>query len=121
LVIAEPSELPETSEEVPLLVAPTSSVPPVKVPKDTVLCNCYLFVKEQYPALPSTSEMHKKISSSGAVAIFYYPSQGLYHYALVREEREDSFLIEETNYKKCSYSTRVIPKNDPKLIGFYQP
>jgi len=121
LAIAEPMALkPTPSTEVEILVAPTSPVPLV-IERDEVLCNCYLFVKTELPKLPSTKEILSNVATSGVVAVFYYPDIGMYHYAIIRDEMETSFLIEETNYDACERGTRVVPKDDPRLIGFYTP
>ena len=108
------------SSEVELLSAPKT--PPAKEKEpDAVLCNCYLFVKKVFTSLPSTHTILSNVATSGPVAVFYYSSVGLHHYAVVLGETDDGYFIEETNYKECEHGTRIIPKDDPNLIGFFTP
>ena len=53
------------------------------------------------------------------MAVFYYADIGLYHYAVVREETETHYIVEETNYKKCQQSKREVDKGDSSLLGFF--
>jgi hypothetical protein len=93
---------------------------PVRLPT-SVLCNCYAFVKQHFPTLPSTATILSNLAAEGRVVVFYYAEIGLYHYAIVRGERRDAWLIEETNYKHCTHDSRWVPKEDPAIVGFYTP
>jgi len=83
------------------------------------LCNCYRYVKGVYPSLPSTATILNNIQPEGKVAVFYYSNIGLHHYAVVRSETDTHYLIEETNYKSCAHSVRMVSKDDPALLGFF--
>jgi hypothetical protein len=61
------------------------------------------------------------LTSAGPVAVFYYPQIGLHHYAVVRGETDSHYLIEETNYRRCTQGTRMVAKSDPTLLGFFVP
>jgi hypothetical protein len=84
-----------------------------------VLCNCWAYTKSVYPELPSTATILSSLSEEGNVAVFYYADIGLYHYAVVREETETHYIVEETNYKKCQQSKREVDKGDSSLLGFF--
>lgn len=120
LAIAEPTQRvqPIPSTEVEILVPTT---PKKQKINDTLLCNCYLFVKNVYPSLPNTNEILSFLSEEGSVAVFYYSDIGLHHYAVVIGETENEYYIEETNYDACKKGKRIVPKNDSRLIGFYTP
>ena len=83
------------------------------------LCNCYRYVQSQYPSLPPTATILNNIQQEGEVAVFYYQAARLHHYAVVREETDTHYIVEETNYKSCAHSVRMISKDDPSLLGFF--
>ncbi len=83
------------------------------------LCNCYAYVRNQYPSLPSTGVILNNLQQSGNVAVFYYQDVGLHHYAVLVGETDTHYIIEETNYKRCKFGIRQVPKNDKSLIGFF--
>ena len=85
----------------------------------SVLCNCYAYVKQTFEELPWTGEIHRNLSDSGDVAVFYYPNSNLYHYAVVESESEETFTISETNFTTCMKTIRVISKSNIRLLGFY--
>jgi hypothetical protein len=85
----------------------------------SVLCNCYLYSKSVYPDLPSTATILSSISEKGNVAVFYYQNIGLHHYAVLVGETDTHYIIEETNYQRCKFGQRQIPKDDPALLGFF--
>jgi len=99
--------------ELPLIPPPPETIP------NSVLCNCWAYVKSVYPSLPSSATIRSNLSDAGSVAVFYYSQVNLPHYAVVVEETADNYLIEETNYHRCQKGTRIIPKNDPSLLGFF--
>tara|TARA_R100001086_G_C11848217_1_gene261015 strand:+ start:5140 stop:5505 length:366 start_codon:yes stop_codon:yes gene_type:complete len=84
-----------------------------------VLCNCYAYVQEVFPNLPHTSVILSNLESDGNVAVFYYPSSGVYHYAVVVDRRDGEIVIDETNFRRCKFSRRVISEEYPRLLGFY--
>jgi hypothetical protein len=85
-----------------------------------LLCNCYSYVKEVFESLPMTKTILSNISTDGEVAVFYYPSSGVHHYAVVVDRSDGKITIDETNYRTCQFSRRVIDENYPPLIGFYR-
>jgi hypothetical protein len=86
---------------------------------DNILCNCYLYSKSVYPELPSTATILSSLGEKGNVAVFYYSDVGLHHYAVLVGETDTHYIIEETNYQRCKFGQRQIPKNDPALLGFF--
>jgi hypothetical protein len=86
---------------------------------DSTLCNCYAYVKAEYPTLPSTNDILNNLNATGTVAVFYYSDVGLYHYAVLVGETDTHYIIEETNYQRCKFSTRQVPKDDHSLLGFF--
>lgn len=92
----------------------------VVVDDPSILCNCFAYVKKQYPNLPRTQEIKQNLTEDvGDLAVFYYPNSGLYHYASVSETDGFSFKIKEANYKRCQETTREINTDYPYLLGFY--
>jgi len=92
----------------------------VTVDDDTrLLCNCYAYVKEVHSDFPHTSVVHNNLTDDGNVAVFYYPSSGVYHYAVVVDKTADKITIDETNFKRCQFSRREIAIDYPHLLGFY--
>ena len=85
----------------------------------SILCNCYAYVRHTFTDLPNTKTILNNLSNSGDVAVFYYPSSGVHHYAVVTHESEDSLTISETNFKTCKKTERTISKDYIRLLGFY--
>lgn len=84
-----------------------------------LLCNCYAYVREVHPELPHTSVIRNNITDEGNVAVFFYPSSGVYHYAVVVDRTAGKITIDETNFKRCQFSRREISTNYPYLLGFF--
>jgi hypothetical protein len=82
----------------------------------SVLSNCYAYVKHVYPSLPPTKTILANLSSSGEVAIFYFPDSNLYHYAVV--EIVNPLVVTDTNYQGHKKTTRE--DSGERLIGFYK-
>ncbi len=122
--IAQPADNPNTTIEVlasvNTVIAKSARQQTVQKIPDYILCNCYAYVKNKFANLPSTYEILNSLTfNTGEVAVFYYRDSGLYHYALVKEIGEDYIKIEETNYKRCRFSERIIPRNNPDLLGYF--
>lgn len=87
-----------------------------------VSCSCVSFVIQNGGKIPYIDARRMVATSTepsvGSTALFYYPNSNLHHVALVKEVYEDSFLISEANYIHCATGTRVIMKNDNRLLGF---
>jgi len=84
-----------------------------------VLCNCYLYPKRVYPELPSTATILSSLEEKGNVVVFYYSGTGLYHYAVLVGETDTHYIIEETNFERCKFGQRQVPKDDISLVGFF--
>jgi surface antigen len=55
----------------------------------------------------------------GRIAMFKYGEKVTEsHVAVVKEIRDDGFLVEEANWKPCKKTTRLISWDDPALVGF---
>lgn len=106
---------------------PPEEEKPLPNPEPTVkesACNCYNILKETFKDVPSMETLLSLATTSGNVAIMKYPAtpdfpNGIPHVALVRAVLPDgSYEIEEYNYKRCTHSTRIIPANYHRLVGF---
>lgn len=84
-----------------------------------LLCNCYSYVKEVYEDLPNTRTILNNIGDYGEVAVFYYPTSGVHHYAVVVDRKDGKITIDETNFKHCQFTRRVISEDYPNLLGFF--
>lgn len=82
-----------------------------------LLSNCYAYVKEIYPSLPSTQIILSNLGKIGEVGVLYYPNQKLYHYVKIEDEKGDMVYISETHMYGNTKTTRWLPKST--FIGFY--
>ena len=94
---------------------------PKPIHDDSTLCNCWAYVQAAYyEELPSEAILRAGMSDAfGDIAVFYYPRQGLWHYAKVTGMGVGTFSIDEANYEGCERSQRDISFTDPHLQGFY--
>lgn len=89
-------------------------------PVDETLFNCWLYVKQVFPSLPTTAEVRKNLTNTPAgVAVFSY--NGTPHYAIVTTVGTSTFDISETNFKRGTHTKRTLSLNDKALLGFYLP
>lgn len=84
-----------------------------------LLCNCYSYVREVYDNLPMTRTILSNLSLEGEVAVFYYPTSDVHHYAVVVDRKDGYITIDETNFSSCQFSRRVISEDYAPLLGFY--
>ena len=56
--------------------------------------------------------------AQGGVIILLYPSDKRGHVAYIAEVKENSLIIEDTNYSPGRYTKREIPLNYPFIIGY---
>lgn len=119
LTVYAPSAAAQIPEPVQRVEVPPEPPPVVEDPlPDSVLCNCWAYLKEIYPTLPNTKEIHANLQKNTAeVAVFSY--DGLNHYAHVVSVGTSTFSVEETNFKKCTKGSRIVQLSDPRLLGFY--
>jgi hypothetical protein len=90
---------------------------------DPSWCNCYAYIERHYADLPSSATVRANATAPAAphtVAVFYYAEVGLYHYAYVTAVSDTDIYIDEANYVSCVQGRRIVPKNDPSLLGFFQ-
>jgi len=100
-------------------IDPTPEPTPIPVVLDRILSNCYSYVKDIYPDLPGTNHILANLTTSGEVAVFYYPNSGLYHYTVVESISSTTMTISETNYGGHFLNRRTVNLKDKNLIGFY--
>lgn len=83
-----------------------------------MLCNCYAYVRSQYPDFPTTWELENNTSPHvGAVAIFDY--DGTPHYGIITSFDTKGFWLTDSNYGGCGIRTHYIGWNDKHIRGFW--
>ena len=95
---------------------------PIKIAErpDTNLCNCWETLRDLYhPNLPNMATLIAGAGEEGNIAVFYYPSSGLHHFAQVTFRGETTFVIDEGNFSRCARTQRELSYDYPYLIGFY--
>lgn len=111
-------EEPSLSERVePANIPPEAST----MPSD-VLCSCKRYITSQVPNMPlgdADSFTGNTTPTAGVVVLLRYKE--ISHMALIEKVSDSGISVRETNYKKCHYSERFIPWNDPSIVGFYSP
>ena len=90
-------------------------------------CSCYqlllnTFGRDRVPSMDAIHSLATK-NQQGNVAFFTYPPneqypKGIPHVGLATFLPDGEILIEEFNYHSCRHTTRVITKDDKRLIGF---
>jgi len=88
--------------------------------KDPVLCSCVQYIKSKgYNTTGRNAGdfvPNAFTPQIGDLAVFQYPNGA--HVAYVEETYLGSFKISETNYKRCTYTERIIMPDDKALKGF---
>lgn len=121
VVTADPLKMVDVMETLPVIEEKEEELVIEEVP-NSIKCNCYAYQKHAYfPNLPSTSEILSSLSDSGDLAVFYYGSSGVNHYAKVVERTDEYIIVDEANFHRCEVGIRKVMLNDPNLIGFYNP
>lgn len=122
-MLGTPTQVVHSVEpEPPSMVVLESAEPPSMVVLEDVslLCNCYAYAKSKIPELQNTSKITPNTDIEvGTVAIFKYPS-GVKHYAIVKSVSKESFVVDESNYKRCVQKDRTVSIDDKYLLGFYK-
>lgn len=86
--------------------------------------NCYTYVSHLIK-LPKMSQIisNTSIPHVGHVAIFWYKDKRtgkmVKHIAYVSSVGETTFTVKEANFEAGKIGTRVVPKNNPNLAGFW--
>ncbi len=85
---------------------------------NAVLCNCYAYVRSQYPDFPPTWELENNTTPHvGAVVIFDY--SGLPHYGIISKLNADGFWLTDSNFGGCGIRTHFIEWNNKYITGFW--
>lgn len=87
-----------------------------RMPTNSVLSNCWLYVKSRFPSLPPTKTILANLSDKGEVGVLYYPSSNLYHYVVV-EDFGETVTFSETNFAGHKKTIRELPRT--AFVGFY--
>lgn len=123
--IPEPDLLPIVAAEVINQPLPELKPLPSTKPNRGSACNCYNILKDTFSDVPPMAAILREATSTvGNVAVMQYPAtpdfpNGMPHVALVRSVLPDGSLeIEEYNYQRCTHSTRIIPRDYHRLVGF---
>ena len=121
ILLTEPVIIGWNINAVPTTTQQIVEEKPIVYNNDTrILCNCYSYVKEVFSDLPNTSVIRNNITYDGNVAVFYYPTSGVYHYAVVTSRNGEQFTIDETNYRPCKLTQRELTLDYPYLLGFFK-
>jgi hypothetical protein len=101
------------------------SAPRSEITPRVALCSCVIFAKlitdfqqivgyaKNWPINTSSPEI------GGVVITNENPKWG--HVAVIKEIKENSIIVDETNYKPCAKTTRELSLNDPAILGFWSP
>ena len=84
-------------------------------------CFCVYAVNKwglKTPAVWEASEI-KSNSTPGIGVGILMDYEGIGHIALIRAITRDGFWVREANYIKCKITERLVPYNDPHIVGFY--
>ncbi len=95
-----------------------------QTPPDTLACSCTAYAHYLDPRMPYINAEDMPLNSIAAVgnlAVFYYPKSGLYHVAYIMALDDDQLSIKESNFKRCTYTERILSENDESIIGFFAP
>ena len=106
-------------EEEILPPLPLVVLPEKKKEYNPVACSCIIYAS-QFIDLPKNTDAIDLISNSqpyiGGAILLKYGNLG--HIAIIIDFKEDGFLVKESNYKRCEYTTRLIPFDDKHITGF---
>jgi len=84
-------------------------------------CECVRYIREvlgvNIKGDAHTIKSNTDIPIKGGVVLLNY--DGIAHVAYVKEVLLDRFIIQESNFKKCTPTERVIKKNDVHITGYY--
>ena len=86
-------------------------------------CSCVLFVKSLGFKLPrlidaGNLDINSRVPIKGGLISLVYGE--IHHIAYVESIQPDGIHIKESNFEKCKIGERVIPIDDPNIIGFYR-
>ena len=107
--------------------APTPIIEETKIEEPADVCSCVMYVRSRGVDFPQIGYAgNLKVNSLyprvGGVVLLNY--NGLHHLAFIEAVKEDGLHISEQNFHHdmkddCPITRRVIPINDPHIIGYY--
>jgi len=102
-----------------ILEAPTEPVLKKETePSDTVLCNCWAFVKQEVGGIDAMASVIPNTEPFvDVVAIEWFGD--VKHVSIVTQVTDIGVTIRETNFVHCQYGERFIPFTSPRLVGFW--
>ena len=120
-MVASLQEAKVLQEQAILLRKEKERILSTKVPS-SVLCSCVQTAKYLGVNIPSGHNAwdlkpNTDVPRVGQLALMAYIKTG--HVAVIAEILEDGYLIVEGNYRTCQWTERIIPKDYPALIGFW--
>jgi hypothetical protein len=85
-------------------------------------CNCVAFIRTMgvhFPRLEDAKDLdtNSLVPIVGGVVKLVY--NGIYHLAYIEKITAEGLYLRESNYKPCLIARRLIPLNDPHIIGYY--
>jgi len=87
-----------------------------------VFCNCVLGARHEGAQLPRETYADSLLPNSppgvGGVVILQYPHAS--HVAVILSFEETGIWIVEWNYIPCQKTERLLPWNDPHIVGFFR-
>ena len=92
---------------------------------ESVLCSCVRgarWLGVDIPLVEATYFQSFKPQTptlNGLVLMSY--KNGVNHVAVIKDFREDGLLVQETNYKSCQFTERLIDFRDRAIRGFWAP
>lgn len=84
---------------------------------NSILSNCWEYVKAVYPHTPPTASIRANLGPTGEIGVLYYADSGLWHYVVVENVSGDMVTFSETNFHGHTKSTRTLPS--AAFVGFY--
>ena len=126
-VAIKPPEIIQTISipEIEQVVEPT--IEPIEPVKDPIECSCVQYAQSLSPDIPLWDAIDYPVNTinpqvGDVIKLQYYnatTTRYTYHIALIEKITEEGYEIKEANYEKCKTSSRIIPKDDDNIVGFF--
>ena len=92
-------------------------IQPIKELPYYIRSNCYQWLVYRLgPTVPPTRQILADLGSSGEIGVMV--SNGIIHYVVVEIERENEFVISDTNWGSDTKKVRTVART--KFLGFYK-